>query len=401
MYLLSESEQKQEEKKKELLSFLGILIDEIDFQKRIQEDVAKEIGISSGSLSRNLTAKNQFNFWSLIKLLNLLYENDVVKKRKMLHKFCSVTTSKKNLRIAMEYANAVGDLILLKQVVYQEKCSTLPLNREWAYVYELVWMRASCVIQGSELLNQLETRKKSKVIKSNEMNALYDILNSYTMYGLGKFNSFFDYVLLLKPKVDKITDDFIRKMYEIRMKEALACAHLMQDDTDECRRICLEILAEEDKEGCLSILKASAHAYLAESYTFECYATSSEYINKAIDVLKTSYFERAKKREEYILNTYSFIKMVNRCDLDTIKPFHPAEESFLEFLKGNNEKAIEILNELKKKNGSLTPIEYCYLGLAMNDKGLIETSIALFEGAGNRFYAKFAKECWNNFIKLV
>ncbi|MBU4642315.1 AimR family lysis-lysogeny pheromone receptor [Bacillus toyonensis] len=395
------SERQHEEKKKELLSFLGILIDEIDFQKRIQEDVAKEIGISSGSLSRNLTAKNQFNFWSLIKLLNLLYENNVVKKREMLHKFCFVTTSKKNLRIAMEYANAVGDLILLQQVVYQEKDSTLPLNREWAYVYELVWMRASGVIQGSELLNQLEIRKKSKVIKSNEMNALYDILNSYVMYGLGKFNSFFDYVLLLKPKVDKISDDFIRKMYKIRMKEALACAHLMQDDTEECRRICLEMLAEEDKEGCLSILKASANAYLAESYTFECYATSSEYINKAIDVLKTSYFERAKKREEYILNTYSFIKMVNRCDLDTIKPFHPAEESFLEFLKGNNGKAIEILNELKKKNGFLTPIEYCYLGLAMNDKGLIETSIALFEGAGNRFYAKFAKECWNNFIKLV
>ncbi|EXY04785.1 hypothetical protein BF15_06850, partial [Bacillus thuringiensis] len=148
---------KREDKvsEKTLNKFLSKIIDEIDFQRKNQEDIAKIIGISSGTLSKNLTGKNQFGFWNLIKLLKLLYAGDINKQRKMLHTFCSVTTSKKNLRIAMEYANAKGDLSLLKQVVDQESKSSLAMNREWAYVYELVWLRNSGSIKKQELLAKL------------------------------------------------------------------------------------------------------------------------------------------------------------------------------------------------------------------------------------------------------
>lgn len=124
-----------------LNKFLGKIIDEIDFQRKNQDDIAKIIGISPGTLSKNLTGKSQFGFWNIIKLLNILYASNINKQRKMLHIFCSVTTSKKNLRIAMEYANAKGDLSLLKLLVDQERKSSLAMNREWAYVYELVWLR--------------------------------------------------------------------------------------------------------------------------------------------------------------------------------------------------------------------------------------------------------------------
>ncbi|OKA30526.1 AimR family lysis-lysogeny pheromone receptor, partial [Bacillus cereus] len=172
------------ETEKTLESFLSKIIDEIDFKKKNQEDIAKEIGITPGTFSKNLTGKNQFGFWKLIKLLNILYENDINKKRKMLYAFCSVTTSKKNLRIAMEYANAKGDLLLLKFIVDREKNSSLAMNREWAYVYELVWQRSSGVIAKQELLDRLEDRKGSKVIKTKEMKILYGILTCYTMCDL-------------------------------------------------------------------------------------------------------------------------------------------------------------------------------------------------------------------------
>ncbi|MRC01713.1 hypothetical protein GH836_26740, partial [Bacillus thuringiensis] len=74
------------------------------------------------------------------------------KQRKMLHTFCSVTTSTKHLRISMEYANSKGDLSLLKQVVDQESKSSLAMNREWDSVYELVWIRNSGSIKKQELL---------------------------------------------------------------------------------------------------------------------------------------------------------------------------------------------------------------------------------------------------------
>ncbi|MBE7106157.1 hypothetical protein FT637_25050 [Bacillus cereus] len=394
------SERKQEEKKKELLSFLKLLIDEIDYQRRIQEELAKEIGVVGGTFSKNLTGKTQFGFWNLIKLLNILYEDNIAKKQKILHRFCAVTTSKKNLRIAMEYANATGDLKLLKQVIDREKHSSLAMNREWAYVYELVWLRGTGAIQNTELLDKLETHKKSKVIKTNEMNGLFDILTCYTMYDLEKFNTFFEYAAVLEQKVDNISDDFIRTIYGVRMKESLACAYLMRDNIEESRRLCQDILDLKDQEGCYSLLKTSALVYLAESYTFECYKTASNYIKKALELVKTSYFERAKQREKYILNTYAFIKMMNQCDLDDIRAFHPAEESFLEFLKGNKEKARNILYQLERDQGFLTPMQYCYLGLATNNKRLVEKSIELFESAGNRFYSKFPKKVLEEFNKI-
>ncbi|BAR87722.1 prophage helix-turn-helix protein (plasmid) [Bacillus thuringiensis serovar tolworthi] len=382
-----------------LNKFLSKIIDEIDFQRKNQEDIAKIIGISSGTLSKNLTGKSQFGFWNVIRLLKLLYAGDINKQRKMLHTFCSVTTSKKNLRISMEYANAKGDLSLLKQVVDQESKSSLAMNREWAYVYELVWLRNSGSIKKQELLAKLEDRKGKKVIKTKEMKVLYGILTYYTMYDLEKYNSLFEYAEVLLPDVNAITDSFIRTSYLGRLKEGLAYAYLVQDDLEKSRHLCEEILDLEDPEGCFHLLRASALVYLAESYTFECYERASRYINKSLEQLEPCNFEREFQRKQSILNTYAFIKLVNRQELENIKIYHPAEESFLEIVKGNYQNAIDILKNLEKKNRFLSPMQYCILGIAKNDITLIEKSIALYECVGNRFYSKFPKKIVVEFNK--
>ncbi len=288
------------ETKKTLGKFLGSLIDTIDFQRRNQRDLAKEMGVAGGTLSKNLTGKTQFGFWSLLKLLNILY-NDINKRQEMLYNFCSVTTSKINLRIAMEYANAKGDLGLLKLVVDSEKKSSLAMNREWAYAYELVWMRSSGILQGKALLDELEERKKRKIIKTEEVKVLYGILTFYTMYDLEKFNALFDYAEVMQPNIELITDEFIRAAYSGRIKEGLSYAYLMQDRVDKARELCHEILNLEDDKECFALLRASALGYLAESYTFESYDRASWYVNKALETLNSCHVERAKKEEKTYL----------------------------------------------------------------------------------------------------
>ncbi|MEH0005929.1 AimR family lysis-lysogeny pheromone receptor [Bacillus cytotoxicus] len=386
-------------KKNTLVGFLKVLVDDIDFQKKSQEDLAKEIGISGGTFSKNLTGKSQFSFWNLVKLLNILYENDINKKRQMLFTFCSITTSKKNVRIAMEYANAKGDLQLLKSLVDSEKNSSLAMNREWAYVYELVWLRSSGSIKKQELLAKIEDRKGSKVIKTKEMKVLYGILTYYTMYDLKKYNSLFEYAGVLVPEVEEITDNFIKSSYLGRIKEGLAYAYLVQDNLEKSRSLCHEILDIENIEGCFHLLRASAFVYLAESYTFECYDSASRYIKESLKQLEPYYFEREKYRRQRILNTYAFIKLVNKKNLENIKIYHFAEKSLLEIVKGNYINAVNILNDLEKKNGYLTPMQYCYLGIAKDDISLIEKSIMLFECEGDRFYSKFPKKIMAEFNK--
>ncbi|MDX5746195.1 AimR family lysis-lysogeny pheromone receptor [Bacillus cereus group sp. BfR-BA-02570] len=386
------------ESEKTLEKFLGSLIDTIDFQRRSQGALAKEMGVAGGTLSKNLTGKTQFGFWSLLKLLNILYD-DINKRQEMLYKFCSVTTSKINLRIAMEYANAKGDLGLLKLVVDSEKKSSLAMNREWAFAYELVWMRSSGILQGKALLDELEERKKRKIIKTEEIKVLYGILTFYTMYDLEKFNSLFDYAEVMQPNIELITDEFIRVAYSGRIKEGLSYAYLMQDKVDKARELCHGILNLEDDKECFALLRASALGYLAESYTFESYDRASWYVNKALETLDSCHVERAKKRRKNIFNTYAFIKLVNKQGLDNIKIYNVCEEAFYQALIGKSDVAIKLLKECEIKDGKLSPMKKCILGYALKDTKLIEESIVDFECEGNRFYSKLPKKMLVKFTK--
>ncbi|AGE81692.1 AimR family lysis-lysogeny pheromone receptor [Bacillus thuringiensis] len=383
---------------KALEKFLGSLIDTIDFQRRNQGDLAKEMSVSSGALSKNLTGKTQFGFWTLVKLLNILYD-DINKRQEMLYNFCSVTTSKINLRIAMEYANAKGDLGLLKLVVDSEKKSSLAMNREWAYAYELVWKRSSGILQGQALLDELEERKKCKIIKTEEIKVLYGILTFYTMYDLEKFNALFDYAEVMQPNIELIPDEFIRAAYSGRIKEGLSYAYLMQDKVDKARELCHEILNLEDEKESFALLRASALGYLAESYTFESYDRASWYANKALETLDSCHVERAKKRRKDILNTYAFIKLVNKQGLDNIKIYNVCEEAFYQALIGKSDVAIKLLKKCEIKDGKLSPMKKCILGYALKDTKLIEESIVDFECEGNRFYSKLPKKMLAEFTK--
>ncbi|MCU4734226.1 AimR family lysis-lysogeny pheromone receptor [Bacillus cereus] len=386
--------------RKALSKFLSELVDKIDFQRRNQEDIAKELGIKGGSFSKNLSGKSQFSFWNMIKLLNVLYDADTLKKKEMLHRFCSVTTSKQNMRIAMEYANAIGDLELLKLIIDIEKTSSLAMNREWAYVYELVWMRSKGVVSGKGLLEKLEDRKRSKVIKTQEMKVLYGILTFYTMYDLEKFNSLFEYAEVLQPKVEEIPDDFIRTAYSGRIKEGLSYAYLMQDNVGKSRELCHEIMNLKDDKKCFSLLRASALVYLAESYTFESYERASWYINKSLEMLEAFHFERVIKRKESVINTFAFIKLVCKKGLDKIEIYNVCEEAFYQVLIGHSDVAVNLLKECERKDGELSPMKKCILGYALKDAKLIEESIVDFECAGNRFYSKLPRKILVDFNEI-
>ncbi|HFF1840610.1 AimR family lysis-lysogeny pheromone receptor [Bacillus cereus] len=393
-------QKKEEFKRKALMNFLSSIIDEIDFQRRNQEDIAKELGISGGALSKNLSGKSQFNFWNMIKLLNILYDDNVLKKKEMMHKFCSVTKSKQNLRIAMEYANSTGDLELLKLIVDIEKTSSLAMNREWAYVYELVWMRSKGVVSGKNLLEKLEDRKKSKVIRTQEMKVLYGILTFYTMYDLEKFNSLFEYAEVLLPKVEEIQDAFIRTAYAGRIKEGLSYAYLMQDNVYRSRELCHEIMHLKDDKNCFSLLRVSALVYLAESYTFESYERASWYINKSLEMLGTCHFERAIKRKENVMNTFAFIKLVYNKELEEIEIYNVCEEAFYQVLIGHSDVAVKLLKETERKDGKLSPMKKCILGYALKDIDLLKESLVDFECAGNRFYSKLPRKMLVEFYKI-
>lgn len=317
--------------------WLAKIIDEIDFQRKSQEDVAKHLGISGPAFSKNLSGKSELNFLNMIKLVKDLYE-DNVELTFMVREFCKKMNGKKNIRIAMEYANAIGDFELLRIAVQKGFNSNNTLTKEWAFVYEMVLIRLKRFLSDKSLLEELNERKKHRTVESDEAKIMLDIITFYTLYESREYKMLFNYSEMLLPKIEKISDAFIRDLYRVRIQEIIAYASLMDEQIDKSRDICHEILNTEDNFGYLDMLKVSALGCLGESYSFDSYEQSLWYLNKGIELLNKCHSHRAVERKRNFLNMRSYIRLINKKDLHDLDIYDVGEVALKHIINGNEKK---------------------------------------------------------------
>ncbi|MCW4577103.1 AimR family lysis-lysogeny pheromone receptor [Bacillus paranthracis] len=365
--------------------WLANIIDQIDFQRKNRENIAKLLGISGPAFSKNLSGKTELGFLNMVKLVEHLFE-DPFEKTYMIHDFCRRTNNKKNIRIAMEYGNTLGDLELLRIAIQRGITSNNVKTYEWARVYELVWMRSKKIISNASFIEELEERKKSKIAKNEEMKIMLDILTLYTMYDLRDFKILNKRIENLQCKIEKISNEFIRDLYSNRVKEWYAYALLMDEQIEKSREVCHSILNVYDDHGYLHLLKVSALGYLGESYV-DNYEQATWYLNKGINLLKQCQFEKAQNRKKDFLNMRSYLRMIHGKDMHDLQIYDEGEWSLYYLVTGNRERAIRILRNRELTDGSLSPMKLCYLGWALEDKEILKKSIELFCSQGCKFYS--------------
>ncbi|QHV44805.1 hypothetical protein C1N66_17350 [Bacillus cereus] len=365
--------------------WLANIIDQIDFQRKNRETIAKSLGISGPAFSKNLSGKTELGFLNMVKLVEDLFE-DPFEKTYMIRDFCRRTNSKKNIRIAMEYGNALGDLELLRIAIQRGITSNNVKTYEWACVYELVWMRLKKIISNASFIEELEERKKSKIAKNEEMKIMLDILTLYTMYDLRDFKILSERIENLQCKIEKISNNFIRDLYSNRVKEWYAYALLMDEQIEKSREVCHSILNVYDEHGYLHLLKVSALGYLGESYV-DNYEQAIWYLNKGITLLNQCQFEKAQNRKKDFLNMRSYLRMIHGKDMHDLQIYDEGEWSLYYIVTGNRERAIRILRNRELTDGSLSPMKFCYLGWALEDKEILKKSIELFCSQGCKFYS--------------
>ncbi|PDZ06548.1 hypothetical protein CON03_07010 [Bacillus cereus] len=378
--------------------WLAKIIDQIDFQKKNQEDIAKYLGISGPAFSKNLSGKSELNFLNMIKLVKDLYE-DNVELTFMVREFCKKMSGKKNIRIAMEYGNAIGDFELLRIAVQKGFNSNNTLTKEWAFVYEMVLIRLKRFLSDKSLLEELNERKKHRSVKSDETKIMLDIITFYTLYESREYKMLFNYSEMLLPKIQKIKDNFTRDLYRTRIQEITAYASLMDDQIDKSREICHEILNTKDNFGYLDMLKVSALGCLGESYSFDSCEQSLWYLTKGIDLLNRCHSDRASERKKNFLNMRSYIRLINNKDLHDLDIYDVGEEALKYIVLGNERRAIELLKNEEKEKGKLSSMKLCYLGMALKDRTLLERSIEGFIGEGCKFYCRLPKKILEEFNK--
>ncbi|MES5896928.1 AimR family lysis-lysogeny pheromone receptor [Bacillus cereus group sp. RP43] len=356
------------------------------------KELAGRLGINEKKVSYYLNGNTQFSFQCFSDTLIHLYKHNPELRRTCLFEYCEKIKGNKNLKIGMEFAHARGEFDLLETLIKKAELSKNEVTKEWAEVYRILYSRSKEGLVGKSLLTEVE--KKRKTIKSTEMNLLLDIIYCYGVYDLSDYRFLYRYACDVKEKIENEIsqkEKFLTQSFTIKINESIHATSLTLCKIKEAREYAHYLMDYLGEPGKYPIPQASALYVLGESYIFEDYNKAKVHLEQALYALGDTFNDKMKNKKKCIMNTLNFLKVYHSKDLDDLYLTDPAEIAFLEIKKGNKEKAIEILNGLEKQNGKLSAFQLCYMGIAKEDRKLIEKSLKKFEEIGNIFYAQLPK----------
>ncbi|MGR5997777.1 AimR family lysis-lysogeny pheromone receptor [Bacillus cereus] len=97
-----------------------------------------------------------------------------------------------------------------------------------------------------------------------------------------------------------------------------------------------------------------------------------------------------------IQTTLDFLNIHFEENLDDIEPKNPAELAYLYVKRGLNQQADKLIEEIKRNNNFLTPLQVFIQALAREDMTLMREALLAFERNNDLFYAELPK----NVLKL-
>ncbi|HDR4368833.1 TPA: hypothetical protein QCP64_005342 [Bacillus cereus] len=371
---------------------LNKISNQINFHRMSTRKIGKQINTTHVTISNFLNGKSQMRSNTYGELLKEVFPDDVNTRRVCCERYFSQTDKPMNKRLAMDYLAVHGEQELLKQLIDVEKISHDRDTREWAYVYELVYLRNKGELSGKSLQKRLHQAKKEIKLSTTEMRVLFEILSLFATADRRNFKLMNDTAVILFEEIDLISDPYIKLSFEYKIKECMIQGLLMSGEVEKARTTCHEIINREELRRRFPMIVATAYGTLGESYTFESYETATYYISKAIELLEKKLNARMSLRNDMMINTIEFLKIKWKVDLNNVHPIHLAEKAYLEIQLGNNEKAIQMLKSLEEANGELSAFQLYYMALAKNDKSLFVESLNKFERLGNIFYSQLPKK---------
>lgn len=369
--------------------------DDLFALKITNNELASYLGIAKSTVSSILNGKTEMSFIYLVKIIMKLYQKPFVPLNNDMITSYLIYAKPENRREALEYAAFRREFDSLKEIVNIEKTSTTEINKEFAEVYDIIHKHCKSVDEYSpeDFYDELEESKSN--VSSYEMKVLIDILLCQTLYQTKEYKKLFKRISIAEKNVKKIRNKFIYNSFLVRIKEVLIVSHMMQNELKKARATCIELLNMCDTNNSFYLQKANSYYNMGESYIFEDYSKSKMFLEKSLSILNDDVFigdkdiERKKKR---IQSTIIFLKIHHYRDIQDV--YHGLDKDghvYLELRKGNKEKAEKYLLEIEKENGALNEFQTCYMGLARNDKSLIEKSYMMFLQKKSLFYANLPK----------
>ncbi|PDZ03888.1 hypothetical protein CON03_21760 [Bacillus cereus] len=403
---------------------MQVLLDLNDMQESLKSNgytnrkLATRFNVTHTTVNSYFNKPGKFDFMHLVDVLKLYKPKDINFRRECI-KECIPTLSHKNLKLALEVLDMFGEYELQDAVIQQimsaknnedekEKkkgnSKTVRINLNLVPLYKTLRERSEKIITPKMFFEKVDKMRKSQKYTDNEL-VILSVLNTiYSFFDLGNYKMVNEHIQQLVPDIMKIKCHTLRDSLLLRIKEMEIFVTLHENNLDESRELCFEII--NDQTNCYVSTKAVAYCKIGESYVFSNYQIAKEYMEKSLNIIGNPVNKKLKVRKEKVLNTILFLKIYHKKDLSTIniKNLDDAEKAFLYVRLGENQKAIEILRFLQNKNGYLSSFQLYYMGLAVGGeegKKYLEMSAESFSKSGDFFYIslpKIALECYNKII---
>jgi transcriptional regulator with XRE-family HTH domain len=360
-----------------------------------QTELAKKIGVSVGTVNNYLKGTHRIKFFNFVKMLTCIYDDKhtieqmiwlfLEKAQKMKAKNNKIDI----VREGLEWSIHNGNMELLEYFIQED--TKLTDNGELGKIYSLLSKRNKGLFKSLEFYDELE-RLKLHGYKRGESAVLLKIASIYALFESQSFNLFFYEIDKALSLTEKIKNKYLKKAYTIRIKEALAVAYMVKNELPMAQKLCIELINDVDANHFPFTIN-SIYLLLAQIHLFNDYNKSLEYIQKALMLFEDHNFKKYERRKRRIEATHDFIKIVNK-DYDGLFLTDRVEYAHYLAMQNNPElrkKAVEIIDELQKENGYLSPFQMYYKALALKSDKLMKEAEEEFLVNGNKYYAQLPR----------
>nr|WP_176535652.1 AimR family lysis-lysogeny pheromone receptor [Bacillus cereus] len=344
-------------------------------------DIERKTGVDRVVISDAVTGNTaEMKFDNFLLVTSVLFEN-MEERKTVLNEFISLMKSPLNVRKSLVYYQGIGEFKSIDALIEAHKDNGK--LKKYLCVYKFFNMRNKNEKKGQPLIDELD--KKSFSMEA-ECGVLVNMIYSFSMYDIFNIRAMHPYSDKVKKNLGDMTKGFIKSCLELHYKDRVAYIKLFNDELEECRTLCNEIL-KSDLE--ITVIKATAMCCIGESYMLQDRILSEKWIMDSIDCLDKQGVSRDSRKYKAFYTTLNFLYIEFGFNLNKIN-FDYIDTSELGYYIGlyeDKEKGLEMIYNLVKERGS-SPFTDYYIARINGDLEGLEKALMRFERVANYHYAK-------------
>lgn len=345
---------------------------------------AKMLGMDRKKIIKGLTgqSKTEMKLDVYLKIVYALYE-DEASRRKRMNLFILEAKTPLNIRKGVCFAHVCGEYSVIKELV--SKHAENVHVAKYLKVYDIYNQRSENKLKGQELIDKIE---ESAICSDPECQTLMNLIYMVAMYDQDNAKATAPYAKLAYKNLQEIEQKFIQNCLTIQYNERIAYQYLLNNDIEEAREKCYEIINCELQ---VPILKATAKGCLGESYIYECPLTAEKHITEALSWLEEIKVPKQSQKFFAFKTTLAHLYLEYNFNIDKIdfNYIHVNEEALYECLHGNREKGLSMFKSLKEKG--FTAHQLFAYSKVTNDLEGLRAALISFQRNGNIFYSEGVK----------